>query len=1303
MKEYEGKVSLVKMASENNLLISNSKKRIIEDELIIYINELSSLIRKFNKSNIQNFLDIKNTFNKPIQNQKIITPIKLENLLNLFTKIENSNSNFYSNAKDIFHKMKECHNKIKNHLKQNEGINKIMVTNNNINISNSIIHSKKYKMFKENREDNLKLKFDTIQNENEEFENNHILSSRDTFKNYLTIPNQQIHKLFKSKTIENSDNFQTDFLNDSKNEKISLQKESDDYKNILNKFSKKVYQFISLIHQFKTNENNSKDINEALNLEFEKEKNALNQLCIKYLSNTNPKVSITYSPINSKNAISFPNSYSETVIIETEYDKLKSDYDNLNKELFITQRENNELKNEIDKLKKNLNSNDLIKINLDNIEKENELFYNKKNSSSSSNSIKNEEEYIKGYKIIKKENKNMKNIITNLSKEIAEIKKKNYELSPSIENRINTKINEFHSNNITPKKKNIQMLFNALNKDKKQNFESTINNLTKKNNEMANQIKEMNIQKKNCLNILKQNEYKIKEQQLNIEKYLKEIEKLKKNNINKITNIEKRNIDLKNNEEIEGKMFKLEKNNKELNLEKQKLTLEMSKLENKINELEKNHKENLNNNIENLNIKINQFEKKNSSLILENDKLNEDLKELKEKINQFEKKNSSLISENDKLNNNLKGENDKINQLEKKNSSLISENNTLNNDLNELKEDIQNLEKNNKNLNKQILELNKKISDYEKENIKSISKNNNLYNDYEQLNIEYKILLNNYQNLNKENQNIKNELDLKNKEKEQLNNKLSELIENNKKEINLLSQNKNNNKIEEENNELKKEILKLNFDIKKLEKENKNQFNSLSKLKKDYLKETEELTNEIENLNSEIKNLKDNNSKIIKENNEIKKLIKKDKEKKLNLQIEKVMDCEYISISEINSDDDFEDIYTLKKKLKNISNENKLLNEEIEKNYKEIEELKSQIEELIQLKFQSRYLKTNSKLSNSSYIIKLDDNNDENDKLNSLYDNEKDLENEKEIDEKTISIKHDNKSISDINEKSYNLISKKNSVKCYSKFKNKSVIDFDINNIQLEEISNYHFSIKKKNNNNIKISPNTHELIKIFQYNSKIVWYLFKIKNSNSELDFDDFIWKEKKSKREFLSFTNIPKNDSIELQKQIEKLEEKKKELETKLIKKENDYNRLSINYAKLFNKKKNDEKNPDKLRNDIEKLKKENRDLQNIINKYKENENIFGVSFIEDDIEGIQFIDELNFDEIIDNMSKYNIYTYGIEKKEDFKSKERLKKTVKSLISEINFTKKIKICLGSIFKQLNVSEDDIYDLIGKYKLVEK
>ncbi len=43
-----------------------------------------------------------------------------------------------------------------------------------------------------------------------------------------------------------------------------------------------------------------------------------------------------------------------------------------------------------------------------------------------------------------------------------------------------------------------------------------------------------------------------------------------------------------------------------------------------------------------------------------------------------------------------------------------------------------------------------------------------------------------------------------------------------------------------------------------------------------------------------------------------------------------------------------------------------------------------------------------------------------------------------------------------------------------------------------------------------------------------------------------------------------------MELQKQIENLEEKKKDFEDKLLKKESDYNRLSMNYVKLFNRKK-------------------------------------------------------------------------------------------------------------------------------------
>ena len=69
---------------------------------------------------------------------------------------------------------------------------------------------------------------------------------------------------------------------------------------------------------------------------------------------------------------------------------------------------------------------------------------------------------------------------------------------------------------------------------------------------------------------------------------------------------------------------------------------------------------------------------------------------------------------------------------------------------------------------------------------------------------------------------------------------------------------------------------------------------------------------------------------------------------------------------------------------------------------------------------------------------------------------------------------------------------------------------------------------------------------------------------------------------------------------------------------------------------------------------------------------------------------------------MRKYGIFTYGIRKRNDFNSKERLKKTVDSLISQINFNQNVKLCLGSILKQLNVSEDEIYDLIGKYRFVD-
>jgi hypothetical protein len=115
MKKYEGKISLTKMISPNSLSISSSqfptnRSNVIEDELVIYINELSTLIKQYYKLNNQNFVQIKNTLNKPNQSSQKENLTRFanqsnKNFINSFQKIESSLNSFYSNAKDIFHKI----------------------------------------------------------------------------------------------------------------------------------------------------------------------------------------------------------------------------------------------------------------------------------------------------------------------------------------------------------------------------------------------------------------------------------------------------------------------------------------------------------------------------------------------------------------------------------------------------------------------------------------------------------------------------------------------------------------------------------------------------------------------------------------------------------------------------------------------------------------------------------------------------------------------------------------------------------------------------------------------------------------------------------------------------------------------------------------------------------------------------------------------------------------------------------------------------------------------------------------------
>ncbi len=227
-------------------------------------------------------------------------------------------------------------------------------------------------------------------------------------------------------------------------------------------------------------------------------------------------------------------------------------------------------------------------------------------------------------------------------------------------------------------------------------------------------------------------------------------------------------------------------------------------------------------------------------------------------------------------------------------------------------------------------------------------------------------------------------------------------------------------------------------------------------------------------------------------------------------------------------------------------------------------------------------------------------------------------------------------------------------------------------------------------------------MIKCVHYNKKFKWILFKYKNSidlnnNVNLDYEDFIWKPLTKRREFENFGPVPTCNSYELQKQIDNLQSCQTELIDKLSKKENDYNRLNLNFAKLFNRKKSGENNQDRLLETIDKLKKENKTLQTTVQTIKNSENnVIGISFIEDDLNNSQFIDDYNFDEILNNLDSASLFTYS-GKNNGIKITSQLKNTVESIFGQINVTQNFKMTLASLFKQIGFSDEDIYQLLGK------
>jgi len=133
---------------------------------------------------------------------------------------------------------------------------------------------------------------------------------------------------------------------------------------------------------------------------------------------------------------------------------------------------------------------------------------------------------------------------------------------------------------------------------------------------------------------------------------------------------------------------------------------------------------------------------------------------------------------------------------------------------------------------------------------------------------------------------------------------------------------------------------------------------------------------------------------------------------------------------------------------------------------------------------------------------------------------------------------------------------------------------------------------------------------------------------------YSDFLWKPQRNRKDFIDFGSLPINDSTEKQKKIDELEKYNKELEEKLDKKEKDLNRLNVNYAKMIKNSKNPENNEEKMVERMDKLREENKKLMTTIAKLKSEQQFIGLSFIADDLEAEQFIDDKCFEDILDNL---------------------------------------------------------------------
>ena len=403
------------------------------------------------------------------------------------------------------------------------------------------------------------------------------------------------------------------------------------------------------------------------------------------------------------------------------------------------------------------------------------------------------------------------------------------------------------------------------------------------------------------------------------------------------------------------------------------------------------------------------------------------------------------------------------------------------------------------------------------------------------------------------------------------------------------------------------------------------------------------------------------------------------------------------------------------KKLININNElikeKKDLEKKLAQSLKEKEFINKNLKEMSEIKdnYRDKYQRVEKELNNEKQKLKILQK-----KFDEIHDNINDRNNLNENRQKIST--HKKIKLNKISEIEIEKLSKLNKISNQSpQLTHKSISRFSTNNT---------YSTKKILNNleDTEITPDNYNIVKIIKINN-LKWFLFKkIKNNitpedesiqplyrryqylklnskrkkekDTEESYNDYLWIANKDKKDFINFNlnNLEQNCLLdnEKEKKINELEIFIKELYEKLTKKEKDYNRINLNYAKLLKMTKKPEMNYNILLEENYKLKNENKVLKRKLEKIKENQNFIGISFIGDDLENSTFIDDKIFENILEDITKNreNQEEQKIITMKCFISNENeknFKENIKKENNNINYN--IKEIKRRTYKDLNIN----------------